>query len=194
MHSWQRGPKPSFLWRPPILPTAPFSNFDQHTSPPLPFRLQLPPLTALYVVLFIWLYEWLCHIWCAILLNDIIDLHMSSLGTLAPERPSCVFYATRHHVYWGLTNNVVFRWYPNLISHKHTHTYTRKDTQYTLGPVDWHIHINIYLHHLLCAHNSYLYQKLISDILISKIYFPQCFTFQNLFISKSHISVDKMML
>ena len=153
----------------------------------------LPPLTALSAVLILWLNEWLRHIWCAILLNDIMNLlHMSSLGTLLPGVPWCVFYAKRHQLYWGLTYNVVFCWYSDLISHKHIHTL--KDTQYTQGPVDWHIHINIYLHHLLCAHNSYLYQKLISDILISKICFPQCFTFQNLFISKSHISVDKMML
>ena len=24
------------------------------------------------------------------------------------------------------------------------------------GPLDWHTHINIYLHHLICAHSSYL--------------------------------------
>ena len=35
----------------------------------------------------------------------------------------------------------------------HTHKYT----QHTQGPEDWHTHINIYLHHLLCAYSSYLY-------------------------------------
>ena len=32
-----------------------------------------------------------------------MDLHISSLGTLVPEGTWCVFYATRHQVYWGLT-------------------------------------------------------------------------------------------
>ena len=32
----------------------------------------------------------------------------------------------------------------------------KKHTQHTQGPVDWHIHVNIYLHHLLRAHSSYL--------------------------------------
>ena len=41
---------------------------------------------------------------------------MLSLGTLVPERPCYVFYATRHQVYWGLTHNVVFRWYSDLTS------------------------------------------------------------------------------
>ena len=49
------------------------------------------------------------------------------------EGPCSVFYATRYK------------------SHTHTHT------QHTQGPIDWHTHINIYQHHLLCAHSSYLY-------------------------------------
>ena len=79
------------------------------------------------------------------------------LSKLSPPPPTslspplwCVFYPTRQHVYWGLTHNVVFTgtliWY---------NTYT--NTQHTQGPVDWHLHISIYLHHLLCAHSSYIY-------------------------------------
>ena len=49
---------------------------------------------------------------------------MSSLGNLVQEGPWCVFYATRHQVYWGLTCNVVFYLYPDLISHTHTHEHT----------------------------------------------------------------------
>ena len=48
-------------------------------------------------------------------------------------------------------HNVIFYWYSNLILQTHKHT------QHTQGPVDWHTHINICLHHLLCAHSSYLY-------------------------------------
>ena len=94
----------------------------------------------------------MCHIWYdIILLNDIINLHVSSLGTLVPRGPYCVFYATRHQAYWGLTHGIVFAsaliWYH---THKQTHT------AYS-GAIDWHTRINIYYHHLLCAHSSYLY-------------------------------------
>ena len=123
-------------------------------QPPLP---QFPVTSNLHPncsfcspVSFGWVGGWSRHIWCAILLNDNMELHMSSLGTLVPEGPWCVFYATRRQVYWGLTHNVVFYWYSNLILQTHKHT------QHTQGPVDWHTHINICLHHLLCAHSSYL--------------------------------------
>ena len=86
---------------------------------PHPTPLSIP--TVLSVVLFLWLIKRSCHIWCAVLLNDNMDLHMSSLGTLVPEGPWCVFYATRRQVYWGLTHNVVFYWYSDLISHTHKH-------------------------------------------------------------------------
>ena len=55
----------------------------------------------------------------------LLDLLMSSLGTLVPEGPWCVFYTTRHQVYWGLTHSVVFNctliWYH---THEHTNTHT----------------------------------------------------------------------
>ena len=125
------------------------------TPPPLP----TPIPTALSVVLFLWLNWWSHYIWCAILLNDIMDLHMLRLDTLVPERPCCVFHATRHHVYWGLIHNLVFCWYFDLISHTQTHTYTYTKTRHILEPVDWHTHTNAYLHHLLCTWRSYLYDS-----------------------------------
>ena len=60
--------------------------------------------------------------------NDNIDLHMPNLGTLVPEGPWCVFYATRIQVYWGLTHNVVCYWCSDLISHTQTHTDTHRHT------------------------------------------------------------------
>ena len=99
-----------------------------------------------------------CHIWCIILLNYIMDLNMSSLGlTLVPEgkKDLDVFYVTRHKIYWGLTHNVFFWQYSDLISH--TYKLTNTDTQHTHSPADWHTHINLYLHFLLCAHRSYHY-------------------------------------
>ena len=80
-----------------------FSNFV-HLLPLSP----TPSPTVLSVVLFLWLTGWSYYIWCAILLNVIMDLHMLSLGTLPPEGPWYVFHATRHQVYWAPTYNVVF--------------------------------------------------------------------------------------
>ena len=54
-----------------------FSNFV-HLLPLSP----TPSPTVLSVVLFLWLTGWSYYIWCAILLNVIMDLHMLSLGTL----------------------------------------------------------------------------------------------------------------
>ena len=54
-----------------------------------------------------------------------MDLQMSSLSTLVPEGPWCVFYLTRCQVYQGLANNMVFYWYSDLISpHTNTQTHT----------------------------------------------------------------------
>ena len=41
---------------------------------------------------------------------------------------------------------------------KHTTTHSKHtNTQHTQGPVDWHTHINTYLHNVLFAHSSCLY-------------------------------------
>ena len=109
---------------PSILSTPHFSNFVQ---PPYPATTNHHP-TDLPVVLFYWLNRWLCQIWCAILLTDIMNLYMSSLVTLVLEGSWCVVYATRHQVYWGLTHNVIFCWYSDLISHSQTHTQTQTFT------------------------------------------------------------------
>ena len=140
--------------KPPPLYCLPLPLFQILSTPPPP---PTPIPTALSVVLFLWLNWWSHYIWCAILLNDIMDLHMLRLDTLVPERPCCVFHATRHHVYWCLIHNLVFCWYFDLISHTQTHTYTYTKTQHILEPVDWHTHTNAYLHHLLCTWRSYLY-------------------------------------
>ena len=111
---------PPILWRPTLywLPPSPHLIFNFATTIfPLPCHLQPPFPTVLSVVLFLWLNGWSRHIWCAILLNDDMDLHMSSYGTLVPEGPWCVFYAIRHQVYWSLTHNVVLYWFSDLISH-----------------------------------------------------------------------------
>ena len=114
------------LWRPLYIAYPP--SFFQILSNPLSLTFLQPPtstLIVLSVVQFLWLNGWSYHIWCAILPNDNMDLHMSSLGTLVPEGPWSVFYATRCQVYLGLTHNVVFYWYSDLTSQTHTHSTLR---------------------------------------------------------------------
>ena len=86
----------------PILPIAPFWNVV-HPPPQLLCHLQPPPpLFSLLSCFFSWMGD---HATFDVLFNN-IDLHMSSLGSLVPEGPWCVFYAIRHQVYWGLTHTI----------------------------------------------------------------------------------------
>ena len=110
LHSWQRGPNPSyFLNTPPILPT-PF------------FQI----------------------------------LYNPTLSCCLQPRPNCFFP-------------------------------TPTALLIPLGPVDWYTHINIYLHHLLCVHKSYLYYAEWTIHWYQKFTFHYAFSVQNLFASKSHI-------
>ena len=134
LHSWKRGTNPLFYGDPHIAYPC-FFKF----CPPLPATTFLSPPTpaptVLSAVLFLWLNEWSCHIWCAIVLNDNMDHCICQ--TLVPYGPWCVFYATMCHLYWSLTqcDFLLVPWFD--ITHTHTHTHT----EHTQGPVDWHIHI-----------------------------------------------------
>ena len=77
-HNRQKVPNLPILWSPPpsYIACLPFSNF---VEPPSLSPLTFNP-TALLVILFLWLSGCLCHVWYVILLNDIMGLHMSSLG------------------------------------------------------------------------------------------------------------------
>ena len=110
-----------------VLTCPSFSDFVQ-PSPPLPTLLSTPTSTptVLSVVLFISLNGWSCHIWCAILPNDNMDL-LSSLGTLVPEGPWCVFYATRHQVYWSL----IYVFFTGTMIWYHTFTNTQAHTAHS---------------------------------------------------------------
>ena len=115
-------------------PHIPYSLYPPNFHPFFNFFLILtclkppPPLLFLFPCFFNW-NVWSCHIWCVILLDNIMDPHMSSVGTLVPEGPWCVFYATKCHVYWGLTHNVVFYLYSNLISFRHTKMHSKLRSQ-----------------------------------------------------------------
>ena len=86
-HSWQRGPNPH-------LPSPNFMKdplywlclhpFLQILSNPLSLSMSLTTSTPTvpYVVLFLWLNGWLHHIWCAILLNVVMDIHIFGFRTL----------------------------------------------------------------------------------------------------------------
>ena len=90
---------PLFHEKPLILPIPPFWSVFHH--PQLPCHLQ-----PHFHCSFCFHVSLAHHIWCAILVNDNLDLHMLTLGSLVPEGPWCVFYAIRHQVYWGLTQTI----------------------------------------------------------------------------------------
>ena len=93
--------------------------------------------------MFLWLNAWSCHSWCFVSLNDITDLHMSSLGILVPEWPSSMFYATRRQVYWGLTQCVFLL----LLWFDFTHSQTK--IQHTQG--QWDKYKYMLTHPVMCS-------------------------------------------
>ena len=111
--SWQRGDNPfyeDYLYI--VYPPPPsFPNFAQ----PTPLPISHFPVTS-------WFPSLSGDIWCAILLNHNMGLHMLSLVIFSPDGPWCVFHATRHQVYWGLTHNVAFYWV--YITHTNTQMHT----------------------------------------------------------------------
>ena len=143
--------------------------------PPPKKKISLSPQTPtpanLSAVLFLWLDGWSRYIWCAILLNDNMDLHMLSLCTLVPEGPWCVFCATRHQVFSSLKHITVSYWYSDLIKHTHTHTHTH--TAHSTPEVSRLTHPYKYISTspVMCSQQLRL---------ISKIYFPQCLFFSKI--------------
>ena len=148
-----------------MLPTPPFWSFVQPT-PLLQFSVNSNPTpNVLYVVLFLWLNRWSHHIWCAILRNDNMDLHM--LAMLTTKRAlMCVLCNKASSLLRPDTYDFLLVLWFDI-----THTQAKKHTHHTQEPVHWHTNINIYLHHVLCAHSSY---HLI-------IHWYQKFTFHNAF-------------
>ena len=128
---------------------------------------------------------------CSFKLSGSLDILILPYGVLkfnkilAPQKLWFFFYFYQEKVLWflshikikkvgnygqvsrGLSHNVVFLlvlWFDIT----HTNTHIHKDTQHFQGPVHWHTHINIYLHHLLCAQSSYLYYN---EDLLSTMFF-----------------------
>ena len=138
------GSYPSLYYEePPILLIPPFQILS---TPPPPFLLQrtLTP-TAHSVVLFLWLNGWSCQFWCAILLKDIMDVHMSNLRALICVLCNKVTSLLKSDKWCGF---LLVLWFDIIRTHTRRHT-SHEDTHHTQGPVDWHTHINIYLYQLL---------------------------------------------
>ena len=99
----------------PILPTL--SQILSTLPPPLPCHLQpLPPLFFLLPCFFGRVGDHATF--------DVLFYLMTHFKPwyLSVRRPWYVFYATRHQVYWGLTHDVGFYWYSDLMSPTHKHT------------------------------------------------------------------------
>ena len=111
-HSWQRSP--NF----PILPTPFFPSLH-------PCHLQpLTPLLFLLSCFFGWMGD--RATWCAVLLNDIMNLHMSSLGT----RRTLIMSFMQQGVKFTRSDICVFLLVLWLnITHTHTHTHSHIHTQ-----------------------------------------------------------------
>ena len=146
--------------------TYPYPSFKicPNASLPLSRHLQHPP-----PLLFLWLNGWSYHIWCVILLNDVMNLHMLGLGNLVPEKPWCVFCAIRRQVYWGLIHNVFLTgtliWY-------HTRTNTHRHITHWGAKRLTHPYKYIFTPLVLCSQQLCLLQWM-DNSLISKVYFPQ---------------------
>ena len=123
-----------------------------------------------------------------------MDLYMLSLCTLVPERPSCVFYATRCPVYWGLTHDLAFCLYSDLIphTHTHTHTHTHKDTQRHTAPWGGNrlTHPSKYILTLpaMCSQQLSVVHWIIHWF--QKLTFHNIFSFQTLHTGRSRIFSD----
>ena len=86
-----------------------------------------------------------------------------SLDILVPEGPWCVFSATRHQIYWGLTCNMFFLigihsmqgfcWYSDLILHryKQTHIHTKSSSTLRWQLPDTPMEIYIFTPPVMCS-------------------------------------------
>ena len=115
-----------------------------------------------------------------------MDLQISNLCTLAPEGPCCVFYATRHDVYWDLTycSFLQIPWFDIT----HTNTYMQRHTTHSVANILTYQHIKyISTSHVMCSQQLYVLYSM-NNSLISKSYFPQCPFFSKItHVQKSYI-------
>ena len=102
----------------------------------LPFSFQiLPNFSPCCFCYLVSLTEWVMvpHLMCYLLLHDIMDLHMSNLGTLVSQGLCGVFYATRHQIteFQRMTLSLLILWFHITHTHAHTHTHIHTHKQHT---------------------------------------------------------------
>ena len=136
---------PLFLKILHILVTKLFKLFRAH--PVLIFTF-----FALFPYLFVWLRpsNVLIHS-ISFVIMELVDL--LSFSSLVPEPSSGTVSTTRCQDYWSF-HTAIMGFSRSLIWY---HTQKYKYIQRTERQTDNQAQINIYQHHLLCAHNSYLY-------------------------------------
>ena len=173
-----------FSENPPLYCPHPFFRFcPAPTHFPVTFK---PHPTVLSVALFLWLNGWSCHIWCTILLNGNMDLHMSGLGT---RRTSMCFmqqgikFTAVWHIMCFFTGTLI--WY-------HTHTNTQTHTAHLGASRLTQPHKYIFPPPVMCSEQLPLLHSMIKWITrwYQKFSFHDVFSFQKLFTCKSQISVD----
>ena len=113
--------------------------------------------TSFFAFLFLCLNGSSRHIWYVIICNDIMNIHMSSLGTLVLEGPCC-FFVRLFFLQQGVEctevwHSVFFCSYSDLISHTNIHPYIHKDTAHAGANRLAHP----YKYILRPPHSSYLY-------------------------------------
>ena len=122
---------PLFYEDPLTIPISYFQFLYNNTH--LLTCLQTPHPLFLLTYLFGWIND--CAIFCVILLNDFMDLHMSNLDTLVPEVPCCMQQGIMFTELWHIMR--FFCSYSELISHIH------REREHTEGPKAWNINIYI---------------------------------------------------
>ena len=157
----------------PLYCLPPISNFV-HPPPSFPVASNPHPHSSFCCL--VSLAEWVIapHLMCYFTFLMILwNLHiMSGLGTLVSERPWCVFYATKHQVYWGLTHCR----YSDLTSHKHIHT---RHTVHSGASRLTHPYKYIFTPPATCSQQLPLLHWM-NNSPIPKIYFPQCLFFSKI--------------
>ena len=158
--------------------TIPISYFQfLYNNTHLLTCLQTPHPLFLLTYLFGWIND--CAIFCVILLNDFMDLHMSNLDTLVPEVPCCMQQGIMFTELWHIMRFFVhtLNWY---------HTYTERERAHWGAKSLKYKYI--YQHHMFCSHSSYQYS------IEWTIQWYQKFTFHDVFLFKNYSLVEVIYL
>ena len=131
-HSCQRVPNILYVMKNPNIPYLTFLKF---CPTPLPCCLQPSPSLLFLMSCF---FEWMGDLSTFNVLLHLMILWIYKCHTLyLRNRQTLICFR-------GLTNNVFFYWYSDLISHTHTHTYIHTKIHSPVRLIDWHNHINTY--------------------------------------------------